>query len=357
MRYYRLIFAFLLSATIASPAAGQLSFSRSDLEPSLRDGQTTMFDASNAVGTTFDLGSKGSGNTWDFTVFQYTSSIYNHVFVDPALTPYAADFPDATHSQMVTGQEVAYVFYLLNDDGFYSLGYGTEVQGMPYILANVPPKPDMLFPTTLVSKWTYKGDPISPIVGFTNETEMTIEAISSGTLITPQGSYEALCMKNVTKTTQRLEIAGQVVSEGYSTSTNYMFMTKSGVSATLSVDSTDSDSMTPRLVDASINVDGAVNAVAPMAATSGFEFDAVWPNPLNAAGEVNISWRQDRSSTLEITLHDMLGRHLRDVFSGHASEGRHALTVPAADLPAGMYIVRGRDASGSGAQQRFTILR
>lgn len=357
MRFSRLIHMLPVLVLMSALADAQIRFTRSDVEPMFQDGKYTMFDASNAPGTTFNLGSKGSGNTWDFTVFQYTSGTADRAWIDPSLTPYADQFPDATHAQMYAGQENSYSYFLLNDDGVYSLGIGTEVQGTPYILVYNPKMPDFIFPMQLGSKWTYDGDPVSPLEGLTQETEMSVEAISSGTLITSQGSFEALCVKNVSKVTTRFEIGGQVLSEGYSTTTDYMFMTKNGVYGSLSVDTNDIDTMTPTLADASYTVEGEVNSVHESTGPRAFALDAAWPNPAAGGSEVNVSWTQEHAASVKITLHDMLGREMRSVFEGFAPAGSHALTIPTGDLPAGMYLLRGASAGITGGLQRIAIVR
>ena len=357
MRFQRLIFVFLLSLFFGSSTWAQLRFTKADIEPTFAEGSMTDYTATNAEGLAFNLGSKGGGNTWDFTVFQYTSAVYERNLIDPVLTPYADDFPDATHASVSGDTELTYAFFKLDDTGLYMLGVGSEMSSVPFLMVYNPPQPELKFPLELGTKWSYKGDPVSPLEGFTQETEMSIEVISSGTLITPAGSHAALCLKNVSKMTQRFEIGGQVLSEGYTTSTEIMFMTKNGVNASLSVDSTDSDSMLPHLTDASYSVDDGTTSVEPLAAAPGFEFDAVWPNPLNSGGDLNISWKQVRASSVEISLHDMLGRKVRSVFAGQSAEGRHALTVPASDLPSGVYLLRSSAEGQKSAQQRFTILR
>jgi hypothetical protein len=357
MRLLKPVFLFLLCALFTTALSqAQLRFTRADAEPMMQNGTMTVFDATDAPGKTFNLGSKGSGNTWDFSVYQYTSDDYDRVFVSPSLTPYGDMFESATHAQQFDAGSESYSYFLLNDAGLYSLGVATEVQSFPYILAYAPPKPEFLFPLQLGSTWNYKGDPVVPIEGMTQETESSVEAISSGTLVTPLGSFEALCVKNVTKLTVRFAIGGQVISEGYTTSTDYMFMTKSGVTASLSVDSADSDSMTPLIEEASVSVEGNVNRIDDFASARPFALQAAWPNPAQSGSALNVGWTQERGANVRITLHDMLGRELRTVFDGYAPTGAHALTVPTNDLPAGLYMLRGHSAGMQSGMQRIMVV-
>jgi hypothetical protein len=358
MRLLRSVFLILLFAAFNMALShAQLRFTRADAEPMMQNGTMTVFNSSDAPGSTFNLGSKGSGNTWDFSVYQYTSDDYERVILDPSITPYGDMFEGATHAQQFDAGSESYSYFLLNDAGLYSLGVATEVQSVPYILAYTPPKPEFLFPLQMGSKWSYKGDPVVPIEGMTQETEMTIEAISSGTLKTSQGSFEALCVKNVTKLTVRFEIGGQVISEGYTTSTDYMFMTKNGVTASLAVDSADSDSMTPMIEDASVSVEGNVNSIEDFATAGRFALQAAWPNPAHSGGSLNVGWAQEQGANVRITLHDMLGRELRTVFDGYAPAGGHVLTVPTGDLPAGLYMLRGHSAGMQSGMQRIMVVR
>lgn len=355
--FHHVLLALVFSVCCAGALQAQLRFTRADAEPMMQNGTSTTFDATNAPGSTFNLGSMGSGNMWDFTVYQYTSDQTERVYVDPSLTPYSDTFQGATHAMYFDSGTEAYSYFLLNDAGLYSLGIATEVQGMPYIMAYKPPMPQFLFPMQLGSKWTYTGDPVVPLEGMTQETVMTVEAISTGTLKTPQGSFEALCVKNVTKLTVRFEIGGQVLSEGYSTNTDYMFLTKNGVGATLAVDSVDSDSMTPMLLEAGYSVEGNVNAVEDFASARPFALQSVWPNPAQSGSTLNIGWTQERGANLRIALYDMLGRELRPVFDGYAPSGSHALSIPTNDLPAGLYMLRGQSAGMNSAMQRIMVIR
>jgi hypothetical protein len=340
-----------------STAIAQPRFTRADFEPLFQNGTSTMFEATNAEGATFNLGSASTGNTWDLSVFQYDSESVDRVFINPSMTPYVNLFPDATHAQTMESEEESYGYFLLNNDGWYSLGYATEVQGAPFVIQFTPYMPGVKFPMERGVKWTYKSDPVSPLEGYTQETEMDVEAISGGTLITAQGAYQALCVKTVTKLTVRFEVGGQVLSEGYTTSVDYMFMTKDGVSATVFIDTMDINSATPTLEDASITVDGNVSRASSPAPLQQFSLDAVWPNPAPAASSINVSWRQDKAAAVELTLYDMLGRAVRSVFSGYTHAGSHTVSVPSADIPAGMYILRSHSAGISGGVQRISIVR
>lgn len=79
-----------------------------------------------------------------------------------------------------------------------------------------------------------------------------------------------------------------------------------------------------------------------------------YPNP--SYGETVIEFSVPRPSELNITLHDLLGRQVREIFNGPATTGLHRLRVDASGLASGIYIFR--MISPDGVQSRkMTLIR
>lgn len=343
----------LLLPAIAMPLQAQMEFTRADIETTLQDRDLTMYNTDELSGVTFDLGAAGAGQVYDFSGFTYEQSTFQSVFVSPAVTPYAIDFPAATHAQIFAATEVAYSYMRLDDNGFYDLGFATTYAGSDFILQYDPEMPSLLFPLQLGSSWDYNSNESTPLEGFTEQTRMEVDAVSEGILVTPQGSWPALCVRNITWLTSRIEFAGTVVSEDVSQSVDYMFLTKQGVSASLSVDTLDALSWNPRITSAGLTFEQTPNAVDVPARADAFGISTVYPHPVTD-GSTTVAWRADGPSTLAV--YDACGRELRRV-AVDAQPGvtqNTQLLMPG--LPTGTYLIRLTTPAGS-AQRTMLVLR
>ena len=345
---------FLTAVLIAAPAAqSQIVFTRADIEQSLQDRTLSMFSTQELASVTFDLGAAGSAQVYDFRGLPYQQASYNSVFVNPAITPYAVDYPTATHAQIFATATTAFSYMRLDDQGFYDLGFATEYSGSDYVLKYDPEMPSMLFPLQLGTSWTYTSNELVPMEGFHEVTEMQVDAVSEGVLLTDHGSWPALCVRNTTWLTQRIEFAGTVVSESRTQDINYMFMTKHGVSASLGVDTLDAASWTPRITNASITYEEMPNAVETPAGVADFGIHSLHPHPVTG-GVTTVTWNADGVATLSV--HDNTGRELRRLTQDvHAGVTRHT-QLHLGSLAPGMYFVRLQTPTGV-TQRPLMIIR
>ncbi|MDX9758638.1 MAG: T9SS type A sorting domain-containing protein [Bacteroidota bacterium] len=337
----------------APAAQSQLVFTRSDIQQTLQDRTLTMFSAQELSGETFDLGAAGSAQVYDFRGLPYQQASYNSVFVDPAVTPYAVDYPSATHAQIFATATTAFSYMRLDDQGFYNLGFATEYSGSDYILTYDPEMPSLLFPLQLGSSWTYTSNELLPLEGFYEVTEMQVDAVSEGVLVTDHGTWPALCVRNITWLTQRIEFAGTVVSESRTQDVNYMFMTKHGVSASLGVDTLDAGSWTPRITNASLTFEQMPNAVDAPTGAAVVGIQSLHPHPVTG-GVTTVTWNADGPATLSV--HDNTGRELRRLTQDvHAGVTRHT-QLHLGSLAPGMYFVRLQTPAGV-TQRPLMIIR
>jgi hypothetical protein len=65
---------------------------------------------------------------------------------------------------------------------------------------------------------------------------------------------------------------------------------------------------------------------------------SVYPNPFNV--ETTISYDLPRAAEVVVTVHDILGRQVREVASGGQQAGRYEVTFDATGLPSGVYFYR-----------------
>lgn len=348
---------FLMLVLFASTRLdAQLRITRSDIEATLTTGSVSVFDATIAADQRFPLGTSGAGNSWDLRTFRFQPNVYTHTYVAPSTTPYTDDFPGATHAMVSPGDRPAFLYFKLNDAGLYSLGLGTEMQGVPYIQRNVPDMPDLLFPMELGSKWSYTSDVSEPFPGFTQVTTQQVEVMASGTLITSKGSQEALCIKSVTRSSQRVEVAGQVISESYQTAIDFMFMTGNGYGAVLTIDTLDIDSSNPRITSLSFTLPGVVGVTPSDAAVLPLSIHATWPNPITHGEDLHVRWEQSKAETMDFTVFDTQGRIVARQSAGRREPGVYSTSMRLGKLPAGMYLLR-VNGGGVAAERMIGVMR
>jgi hypothetical protein len=70
---------------------------------------------------------------------------------------------------------------------------------------------------------------------------------------------------------------------------------------------------------------------------SSFAISSAYPNPFN--GMVSIEYEIDREADIRLTIHDLQGRVVRELFRGHLSFGRYSSIWQAKDIPSGLYFI------------------
>lgn len=180
----------------------------------------------------------GPDQMWDFTAlsedFNYTESI-----IDPAGTPGAADFPNATG---VIDQGGGFFNYLeTKDDGLYVLGIFGDFLGFgtPISVPLNPPQKNFALPSTYQTNYTdnYKAVvtiesplPQADSIRVINDANAVSEIDAYGVLETPLGYYNVLRQK-VTTTTE-FSVAFQIFGIWFeqesntTTETTYTFFNK-----------------------------------------------------------------------------------------------------------------------------------
>lgn len=317
-------------------AFAQLSFDRSDVEAEMTAAQVMSYDADNAVGQTFDL----NGPVYDFSIFTAQSTSFQRQYLDPTVTTFPHEYPTATHAQIISmNQGEGFMYLRLDNTGLYFLGYATVIQGADFILKYSPERPSMRFPFRKGTSWNYVSDSMVPFEGMSQVEESRVEVIADGTIRTPQGEAPCIVVRNWERSTTKIEFGGQVISESYQTVISYNFMTKSGISATIVIDSLDENSSTPKLVEASWAVVGGQTSVEEPPVASGLRIHAAYPNPVRS-GDLSVNWSTEEAGVTQLSVTDLYGRVLRELHSGFMPAGKHAVHLQLGDLPSGQYFLR-----------------
>ncbi len=101
-------------------------------------------------------------------------------------------------------------------------------------------------------------------------------------------------------------------------------------------------------------VERAVSVAEVPPAAGAFALGAPYPNP--SAGSVVVPLSLGRAAEARVVVYDVLGRQVATLAEGLLEAGAHTLTLEAARLPAGVYLVRAASEEFT-TSQRITVVR
>lgn len=346
----------ILLLAAARPAVAQLQITRTDAERQLTTTTVIDYEATNANGTTFDLGSGSSGRLFDFTGYTVSQKANLREFADPSTTQFGSEFPAATHAQIaVTEDGEGYVYYRIDNNGLYQLGMNLVLQGMDVLMKSDPERPLMLFPMQVGSSWNYKSGVMTLLEGVERVEETASEVVASGTLRLSQGDFPALLVREWDRSSTKIAFGGQVLSEMYTTSVTYTIITKNGISATMVIDTLDENSTVPRITELTWSVDASQTSVESPPTANGLAIDAPYPNPAHA-DLISFTWSSQRGGAIQLSVTDVYGRVVRVLREDAVPPGRYSERAALRALPAGQYFLRLKDGTGSTVRP-LTIVR
>jgi hypothetical protein len=283
--------------------------------------------------------SSSLSQTWNFTGLTFSKQSEYEII------PYADALQDAQLSSAnlirkgdmtgVTGKFFQY--NQIMDAGYYLLGTWTEGDPAPTIY--LPPVLQAVFPCQLGKSWTYQGNPREFAPGSFIETYQSTTVDAYGTIVLPQGSFPALRMKTLVRTTttmQQLSMVRRTVA--------YNFVCRNGVGVFLSVDSTQENLETVSVTGVGYEVASGASGVAEPS-DGGFQLLPNHPNPF--VGTTRIPFDLPSACRVDIRLYSALGTEVRTLRQTEYGPGRQVAELNAAGLPAGFYFAVIRTPFGS----------
>ena len=287
--------------------------------------------------TTFDIGSAGGGNIWDFSGLLSTET-FNLLCVDVATTPYASEFPGAnlaTYSQEDFGGYPAEVWSYLSLNGTLSnLGQAAVSDSLPGILITVKDNPaatELQLPMTYNTSWTqsytetfyYNGTPLSQSNLSTN---VIVDAYGMMTL--PGGtSFEALRIRTT-------ESENGIVS-----GVQYSFLAKNGANVTVAT--SDPNPPTSGVINADWydwNLPFTTEVEKISGLPQDFNLSQNYPNPFNPSTKIEYSIPE--ASFVQLKVYDILGNEIAILVNEEQSAGSYRTDFSAVELSSGMYIAK-----------------
>ena len=106
-----------------------------------------------------NVGNSGNGQTWTFAFDKDSTIVYN--YLDPANTPYSADFPNATIALQYNNWN-AYGYARIDNNGVYDIGFaGNFISSIPFSTPPTKFMPDelqrMKFPANVTTTFSDTG--------------------------------------------------------------------------------------------------------------------------------------------------------------------------------------------------------
>jgi len=108
------------------------------------------------------------------------------------------------------------------------------------------------------------------------------------------------------------------------------------------------------VADAGFTIGSGLLATDPPAGGLAFALERVAPNPVR--GRATLTYAVPKSCPVRLTLVDVQGRVVSTVYEGVSEAGRHAATLDASGLAAGLYFARFQG-PGADLRQRLVIIR
>lgn len=288
-------------------------------------------------------GTAGTDQTWDFSTLVADSSDY--VFIeDPAATPGAADFPNAT-AAIVAPEGTQY---------FEASATLVELVG-PSLLGQTAPLTNpasfLPLPCTYQTSWEDDFAGTIDLMGFALEVTGDVVAIADGygTLILPEGTVtDVLRINRITTTIINTPFGGGQIEENayafYQVGLGVPILEISGTTGDLPVlGPVDISSL--KWIDVT-NVGLNDQVADPIGIT-------VFPNP--AVDNVRIDFSLVGGRNVSIELFDLTGRQVSTMNVNTATNGMHSTTMDVSELPSGMYLVRIMDNKGRVGTTRFNV--
>jgi|GEM_PF-361159 len=288
-------------------------------------------------------GTAGASQTWDFSNLVADSSAYTFV-EDPAATPGAADFPNATAA--VVAQDGTQYFEA--SSSLVEL-VGPSLLGQTAPLTN--PASFLPFPCTYQTSWEDDFAGSIDLMGFALEVTGDVVAIADGygTLILPEATVNnVLRIRRITTTLITTPFGGGQIEEEV-----FAFYQVGLGLPILEISSTTGDLPVLGVIDISTLKWVNVTNVGVGELASDPIGVSVFPNPATDNVQINFSLTGGRSVSIE--LFDLTGRQVSTVNVSTAASGIHTSTMDVSELPSGMYLMRVMDNKGRVGTTRFNV--
>ncbi len=349
------VFVLAITALLAATSPAQMTLNASR-NPVPGDRIVRMLVDTTAV----HQGTPGANRTWDFSGVIATGESTKVSYVNPAGTPAAADFPNATVATEYTdGGDSAYSYYFTAGTHIALLGMATLDVNVVYSNAEVLMTYPFSFGSTFSDISTASFD-IEEGIHVGRKGTMNATADGDGTILLPGDvSLPALRVKTVqtqSDTTYINDVPLFVSTVQITAYQWYTELSKFPVFGISYVEVNTNGNISHSKSVAMIPVSETVNVEEPgRGVPATFSLGQNYPNPFNPSTVIRYSIPTESRVTLDV--YNMIGQRVAVLVSDEIqSAGDHEAEFTAKNLPSGVYLYRLK--AGSQVELRkLTIMR
>ncbi len=325
---YRILMgAFALCAMTVLSLNAQPVMQSGDLvgEP----GTTIIFDT-NLDLVPVDMGPSGANQTWNFTSIT-TNFEQAHHWVDPATTPYAANFPDANRSFYIAEVEPMYHYFEHTPSNYWTLGYGSEIMVTNYNNT----QPLLTFPVQYGDIWdtVYSYDMMGMLV--TDSTRYEVDGY--GTVIDGQNTYH-----NILRTKSHKIITTTLMGMPVSTVTSWTYSWEEVGYGSVASMTSDIDEPNPNFTmgyfGRIIEITGVEELPDIEMMPISYSLDPAYPNPFNP--QTNLTFHLPVAGDAVLSIFDVQGKEVTTLHNGWLQPGSYHTAFSGDNLAGGVYIAR-----------------
>jgi len=319
----------------------------------IEDLYSKNFDIESFVSTDTDkilslTDSTGAGQTWNFSELTFIDSLVStsdiEISTEISEAPLSDDphFSQATHvlrSQVITDtlSFSSYTYQQLNDTALVSLGSVIFFEGESNpssILFNRPGSIDFILPAAFLDSWQFINETEIQFSGSSqlSSADITAEVDAWGTLITPEGEFQVLRIKQE-EVTSSFGIEFKSIE--------YKFVNSAGAQlANITADEIQFVGIDLESVQATVNkiTEELTTSNESLRSVPGqFILEQNYPNPFNPS--TTIAFSLPETGPVQILIYDMLGREVvGSLLNRTMSAGRHQISFDASTLSSGIYL-------------------
>ncbi len=287
-------------------------------------------------GSSFDPGPAGGNQSWDFSDVQPIISMEN-IAIDPASTPNAADFPEATIA-FSDPENLIFSYSQITSSALIHLG---NDQGSGNVLPYTDSRKEMQYPFSYNDTYsdTYSFASLSSVMLIHESGTITATANAWGSVKTPAGTYNStLRVKKVMVFTDSVwNTEGDLMNVTSDSFTSYEWYTATSHYFVLSI---------------GVDSDGA-SSIAWTSSANGIKDNPLLSQinvfPIPADNIINVKIAEGKSEDMVIDLISSSGKELKPL----TKTGNRQFSADISRLPSGIYFLRFKNGSGNIVAKEF----
>ena len=349
---------FLSTVMLTSLAFSQISLTSSDAQSFFAPGKSWRYLENSKLSTTMNVGTaSSSAQSWTLPTITYTDTIRTDNVL-PSATPYASNFPWATHAQrsiQTSGGSTStdYQYARITTDSVIALGDALRIQGGGTDNTTITHRINlqMLLPFTYGKSFASRDSmPIGPGSYVIRSSTDVCDAF--GTVVMPGGTFQAIRKKQIV--INQTFFGGVRVSAD--TFAQFSLITKEGYFADIAPKDKNATGGTISITGLSyssvittpvgITGEGQILPTEPFLAQN-------YPNPFNPT--TAISFQLSAVSVVKLKVYDLLGKEVATLADGVQSAGSHTVRFDGSSLRSGVYFYRIQAGSFSDTKRLILI--